>query len=96
MKDSAAVEPNGDERTASAPSYMEEDDDELLNLLQEDGEKAVKFVNNPYPSSSYVTINGNKESRDSSFSGFETFLMASIDVRSFSSIPEYQVSPFSA
>jgi hypothetical protein len=48
MEDSAAMEPNGDKKPASAPSYMEEDDDELFNLLQEDGEKAVKFVNNPY------------------------------------------------
>jgi hypothetical protein len=104
MEDSAAVELNADEKPMSAPSYMEEDDDdELFNLLQEDWEEAVKFINDPYSSllvfqssSSYVTINGNEESCGSSFSDFGTSLMASIDVSSFSFIPKYQVFPFSA
>lgn len=101
MEDSAALEPNADEKPTSAPSYMEEDDDELFNLLQEDWEETVKFINDPYSSllifqssSSYVTINGNEESCGSSFSDFGTSLMASIDVSSFSFIPKYQVFPF--
>ncbi|GAU34774.1 hypothetical protein TSUD_205780 [Trifolium subterraneum] len=102
MATSSSVQPNADDKTT--PSHMEEDDDdELFNLLQEDWEAAVTFINDPYSSllvfqssSSYITINGNEESCGSSFSDFGTSLMASIDVSSssFSFIPKYQVFPF--
>ncbi|KAK2358682.1 hypothetical protein QL285_095846 [Trifolium repens] len=99
---SSAVQPNADDKTPFEPSHMEEDDDELFNMLQEDWEAAVTFINDPYSSllvfqfsSSYVTINGNEESCGSSFSDFGTSLMASVDVSSsFSFIPKYQVFPF--
>ncbi|KAK2412467.1 hypothetical protein QL285_047657 [Trifolium repens] len=101
---SSSVQPNVDDKTPFEPSHMEEDydDDELFNMLEEDWEAAVTFINDPYSSllvfqssSSYVTINGNEESCGSSFSDFGTSLMASVDVSSsFSFIPKYQVFPF--
>ncbi|CAK8564049.1 unnamed protein product [Lathyrus sativus] len=107
MEDNTAVQihPTADAKPQRSPSHIEYDnnnDDELFNLLEQDCESTVTFINDPYStllvfqsSSSYVTINGNEESCGSSFSDFGTSLMASVDINSFSFPSEYhQVFPF--
>ncbi|XP_052183262.1 uncharacterized protein LOC127795543 [Diospyros lotus] len=66
------------------------EDDELSKLLEAEAEGAppplaVRFIEDPYSwplifGSSYITINGNEESCGSSFSDWESSVMASIDV----------------
>ncbi|XP_050219235.1 uncharacterized protein LOC126669731 [Mercurialis annua] len=64
--------------------------DELMKFV--DDSTKVKFIENPYSttpfnvfqsSSSYVTINGNEETCGSSFSDWESSVMASVDVGGF-------------
>lgn len=77
-------------------SMDDETVDELMKFLDTDSDGAsssftnttkVKFIENPYSSplivqssSSYITINGNEESCGSSFSDWESSVMASVDM----------------
>ncbi|EEF48066.1 uncharacterized protein LOC8272549 [Ricinus communis] len=63
--------------------------DELLKFLDDNitTNTTVKFIENPYSSplvfqscSSYITINGNEETCGSSFSDWESSVMASVDM----------------